>query len=52
MLSRKEVAGHNSLQSCWVIIENRVYDVTDFIEEHPGGQGVILRWAGQVCKGF
>ncbi|KAI6007448.1 FMN-dependent dehydrogenase-domain-containing protein [Pisolithus albus] len=33
--------------SCWVIIRNRVYDVTDFIFNHPGGPQVIMDYAGQ-----
>lgn len=32
-----EVATHNSDASCYVIISGIVYDVTPFIEQHPGG---------------
>ncbi|KAJ3570720.1 hypothetical protein NP233_g4212 [Leucocoprinus birnbaumii] len=32
--------------SCWVIIQNFVYDVTEFLHEHPGGADVILKYAG------
>ncbi len=42
-----EVAKHNSDKDCWVVIYGRVYDVTEFKEEHPGGKNVILRWAGK-----
>ncbi|THH20847.1 hypothetical protein EW146_g603 [Bondarzewia mesenterica] len=42
----KEVARHNTPSSCWVVINNKVYDVTNFLPEHPGGQQVILRHAG------
>lgn len=48
MFSAQEVEKHNNRQSCWVIIEDEVYDVTDFIDEHPGGPGIILRYAGKV----
>ncbi|OAL39440.1 hypothetical protein AYO20_01310 [Fonsecaea nubica] len=47
MLDAAEVAKHNSRHSCWVIISNNVYDVTDFLADHPGGPGVILRYAGK-----
>jgi L-lactate dehydrogenase (cytochrome) len=50
MLSVLEVEKHNSRKSCWVIISGEVYDVTDFIDEHPGGAGVVLRYAGKVMK--
>ncbi|GLB36281.1 putative cytochrome b5 family protein [Lyophyllum shimeji] len=42
-----EVAKHNSADSCWVIIKNKVYDVTEFLNEHPGGSGIILKYAGR-----
>lgn len=48
MLQAEEVAKHNSRDSCWVIVSSNVYDVTDFLDNHPGGANVILRYAGQV----
>ncbi|KZT06829.1 uncharacterized protein LAESUDRAFT_138709 [Laetiporus sulphureus 93-53] len=45
--SLKEVAKHNTPSSCWVIIKNKVYDVTDFLPEHPGGAKIILKHAGR-----
>lgn len=30
-----------------VIIHGRVYDVTEFKEDHPGGKSIILKWAGK-----
>ncbi|KDQ63607.1 hypothetical protein JAAARDRAFT_189164 [Jaapia argillacea MUCL 33604] len=45
--SLAQVAEHNSSSSCWVIIKNKVYDVTEFLPEHPGGSKIILRYAGK-----
>ncbi|KAF8898601.1 FMN-dependent dehydrogenase-domain-containing protein [Infundibulicybe gibba] len=45
--SLEQVAEHNSTNSCWVIIQNKVYDVTDFLSEHPGGAQIILKYAGR-----
>ncbi|KAL1233471.1 Cytochrome b5 [Trichinella pseudospiralis] len=45
--SRREVEEHNSKQSTWLIMENKVYDVTKFLEEHPGGIEVLLEQAGR-----
>lgn len=45
--SLAEVAKHNTPQDCWIVIDNRVYDVTKFHALHPGGSGVITRLAGQ-----
>lgn len=44
---RAEVALHNRKGDTWVIINNNVYDVTDFVESHPGGELLILDVAGR-----
>lgn len=43
----EQVAQHISTGSCWVIIQDKVYDVTDFLFDHPGGANVILRYGGK-----
>jgi L-lactate dehydrogenase (cytochrome) len=30
-----------------VIINNTVYDITDFVDSHPGGSGILLKYAGR-----
>lgn len=42
-----EVAAHNKSSDIWMIIEGKVYDVTDFLQEHPGGEEVLQELAGQ-----
>jgi cytochrome b involved in lipid metabolism len=42
----EEVSKHQSLDDCWIIIKNKVYNVTKFLGEHPGGEEVILDTAG------
>lgn len=46
-LTRAQVAEHNSNKSAWIIIGNKVYDVTKFLDEHPGGCEVLLEKAGE-----
>ncbi|KAJ7068640.1 FMN-dependent dehydrogenase-domain-containing protein [Mycena amicta] len=46
-ISGKTVAQHNSRQSCWIIVHGKVYDVTEFLDEHPGGSKIILKYAGK-----
>ncbi|KAF8342840.1 FMN-dependent dehydrogenase-domain-containing protein [Cantharellus anzutake] len=41
------VAQHNSRESCWIIVHGNVYDVTEFLDEHPGGSKIILKYAGK-----
>eukprot|EP00924_Labyrinthula_sp_SR-Ha-C_P016557 maker-scaffold_6-snap-gene-7.14-mRNA-1 protein AED:0.02 eAED:0.02 QI:44/1/1/1/1/1/3/58/532 len=45
--SRAEVAKHNKDDDCWVIIENKVYDVTRFAPLHPGGERLLKEYGGQ-----
>ncbi|XP_057956963.1 cytochrome b5 [Malania oleifera] len=42
-----EVSQHNSPQDCWLIISGKVYDVTKFLEDHPGGDDVLLSATGK-----
>lgn len=42
-----QLAKNNTRDSCWVAINGRVWDVTKFLFEHPGGADVILRLAGK-----
>eukprot|EP01111_Echinosteliopsis_oligospora_P008868 TRINITY_DN2503_c0_g1_i1.p1 TRINITY_DN2503_c0_g1~~TRINITY_DN2503_c0_g1_i1.p1 ORF type:complete len:200 (-),score=66.69 TRINITY_DN2503_c0_g1_i1:77-595(-) len=43
----EEVAKHNSKQDCWIIIHNKVYDVSTYLDDHPGGWEAIVDWAGK-----
>ncbi|OTB03513.1 hypothetical protein M426DRAFT_321668 [Hypoxylon sp. CI-4A] len=46
-LTKTEVGSHNSSKSCYVTIGANVYDVTDFVESHPGGPELVLDYAGK-----
>ncbi|XP_059178076.1 cytochrome b5-like [Physella acuta] len=41
-----DVKTHNDAKSTYLIVHNKVYDVTKFLEEHPGGEEVLLEQAG------
>lgn len=42
-----QVASHNSAKSCFVTIGRKVYDVTDFLDSHPGGSDLVLEYGGK-----
>lgn len=44
--SADEVSTHVNADDCWMIIDGSVYDVTEYVEGHPGGNE-ILRGCGK-----
>ncbi|XP_023344299.1 cytochrome b5 [Eurytemora carolleeae] len=46
----EEVKKHNILKgankSVWTVIHDKVYDITQFLDEHPGGEEILLENAG------
>jgi len=49
----REINKHNREEDCWVIIHDKVYDVTAFLNEHPGGPILITDYAGiDATKAF
>src|SRR3989338_5283461 len=41
----EEVAAHKTNKDCWLIIHGSVCDITEFLEDHPGGDEILM----QVC---
>ncbi len=46
-ISSDELKRNSTATSCYVTYGSRVYDVTPFLEDHPGGGDLILEYAGQ-----
>lgn len=42
-----QIATHNNASSCWTTINGGVYDVTSWINQHPGGSEAILSLCGK-----
>ena len=45
-LYSEEVAKHNNIDDAWVIVDGAVYDVTSFLEDHPGGLSITEEHLG------
>ncbi|KFB46995.1 AGAP002113-PA-like protein [Anopheles sinensis] len=45
-----DVASHNKPNDVWMIIHDKVYDVTKFLQEHPGGEEVLIEVAGKEAS--
>ncbi|CAD6886769.1 unnamed protein product [Tilletia controversa] len=42
-----EVKKHQSEESVWVVVDGGVYDVTEFLEDHPGGKKILVQNGGK-----
>ncbi len=48
-----DVAKHSATTDCWIVINNNAYDVSSYIDQHPGGAREILRYCGKdATTGF
>mmetsp|Transcript_64840 Transcript_64840/g.164345 ORF Transcript_64840/g.164345 Transcript_64840/m.164345 type:complete len:82 (+) Transcript_64840:98-343(+) len=46
-VTEAEIAKHNTETDCWVVVGDEVYDVTNFMADHPGGKKAIMLFAGK-----
>ncbi|XP_065849965.1 cytochrome B5-like protein [Euphorbia lathyris] len=50
--TKSEVSLHNKRTDCWVIIKEKVYDITSYVEEHPGGDAILNHAGDDSTEGF
>lgn len=46
LYTAKDLKEHTTEDDCWIAINNKVYDVTHFLDEHPGGFDIIVTNTG------
>lgn len=46
-ITKADLSKHNSPTDCWIAVSGKVYNVTDFLGDHPGGKKAILLYAGK-----
>jgi L-lactate dehydrogenase (cytochrome) len=37
LVSVEEISRHNTPEDCWIVVDGKVWDITEFAPEHPGG---------------
>nr|QBK86278.1 MAG: cytochrome b5-like heme/steroid binding domain protein [Marseillevirus LCMAC102] len=42
-----EVAQHNTENDIWVVIDDKVYEVTKFLVDHPEARNSLVHYAGK-----
>ncbi|KAG0459486.1 hypothetical protein HPP92_022614 [Vanilla planifolia] len=50
--TKEEVSLHRKRDDCWIIVKDKVYDVTSYVEEHPGGDSILKHAGDDSTKGF
>lgn len=45
--TQTEIAKHDKSSDCWIIIDNEAYDVTNYLNKHPGGSEQIIPFCGK-----
>ncbi|XP_020264968.1 cytochrome B5-like protein isoform X2 [Asparagus officinalis] len=50
--TKGEVSMHNTRDDCWIIVKGKVYDVTPYVFEHPGGDAILNNAGGDSTEGF
>jgi len=50
-LTAAEIATHNSRSDCWSIVRGNVYNLTSYVQKHPGGPSVIANICGKDGTG-
>ncbi|KAI0507970.1 cytochrome B5-like protein [Dendrobium catenatum] len=50
--TKEEVSLHNKRDDCWIIVKDKVYNVTPYVEEHPGGDAILNHAGGDSTEGF
>jgi len=46
-LSYSEVSKHSTKKDLYVVIHDKIYNASTFVDEHPGGEEVLLDVGGQ-----
>jgi len=46
VFTRDEIARHNTKDDLWIIVDNKVYDITNYVDIHQGGTEALVRVGG------
>ncbi|KAF2398642.1 hypothetical protein EJ06DRAFT_531741 [Trichodelitschia bisporula] len=47
LIPASALADHATPSSAWIVLNNVIWDVTDFLPAHPGGAAVIMQYLGR-----
>ncbi len=47
IITLAEVAKHNTRNDMWMAVHGKVYDLTEYLDNHPGGPEIMLEHGGE-----
>ena len=47
LFTREEIRLHREEEDAWIVHGGKVYDITSFLERHPGGKDILVENLGQ-----
>lgn len=47
LFTLKEVHKHKKKGDMWIIIDDKIYDISKFLKYHPGGKKILFKNAGK-----
>lgn len=50
--SLDEIKKHNKRDDVWIIVKDRVYDVSEYVDDHPGGDAILNDAGDDATVGF
>lgn len=49
----KEVEKHSTPEDCWIVIKDKVYDISLYIPKHPAPESTLTQYCGKIAdKGW
>ncbi|KAG2204140.1 hypothetical protein INT47_011623 [Mucor saturninus] len=51
IFTHEQVSKHNTRDDLYMIIDNKVYDITNFVDEHPGGDEILIEEGAKDASG-
>lgn len=52
LLSVEDISKHNSPEDCWVVVDGKVWDLTEFAPEHPGAPDSMYNVIDNLVTGY